>query len=741
MSIYKRAKDLAAQGFFVFPLIENGKFPAVPDDFTGRATDNANDLARFWVDTVMEIEHQFNIGIATSKFHGGGALLVVDVDNSPGKNGSEQVIKLELEGFEFPKTLTQLTPTGGFHYIYSVKKAVKQGAHVLAQGIDIRSRGGYIVGAGSMIDGKPYKINKNPIVPAPKWIIAQCEKAAKSEVKKKKPSKKVSQKGAISRGRDYLLNQAPIAVEGDGGDQTTFRVAARLKDIGLTEDNALDLMLDNYNDSCQPPWGPDELKQKISNAYAYGQNAAGADSPEADFDPVIEDEQEQNDPVSELNKDFAFIVIGGKSTILHKSVNGETSYITVQAFHDLLKADTLQVGNGRRKQLSELWLASHKRATFTSIELLPEKTAPKGVYNLWRGFTCKPLAEDDVATNEMIEGVSMFKEHALENICLGNAELYDWLMAYFAHLIQKPYEKPLTCVVFKGKKGVGKNALIDRIGNLFGSHYLLTSSRRYLISNFNKHLSNLVLMVLDEAFWSGDKQAEGILKDLITGNTHLIEQKGREMYKAKNILRVCILGNEDWVVPATEDERRFAVFNIGDKRRKDKKFFIKMRKLIDLKGGNRLLMRELLDIDLSKIDINDAPETQGLLDQKIESLIPIHSWWLGSLHEGAILHLDFAEDWPKTIGREQLRSAFLSHAKSRGVRGWLPDAATFGRHLGQALPGIESKRLRGSMTRVRQYILPDLMHSRIQFELFIGHKIEWEDVEPSNVIDAVNLFK
>jgi len=735
MTIFDKAKKLAARGFHVFPIIENSKLPLLKE-FTEISTDNAKDLGRFWYDSVLEMEHHHNIGIATSKFKD-GALLVVDVDNKKGKNGSATVLQLELNGFEFPRTLMQKTPTGGYHYIYKVSEPIKQGVSVLGKGLDIRSRGGYILGAGSVIDGKPYKINNLPIVEAPIWIVAKCKEVVK-KARKKKLAKKVSQKGASIRAKDYLLNHAPIAIEGAHGDQTTFIVANKLKDIGVTEDNCLNLMLDNWNENCQPPWAPDELKIKIENAYSYGQNTIGADSPEADFD-VIETEEEMKDPIEELNSEFAFIVIGGKSTILRQTEKG-VDYIGVQAFHDLLKASTIQTGSGKRKQLTQMWLASHKRVTYNSVELLPCKKAPLGVYNLWRGFTCTPLEKAEDATKEMIEGVRLFNEHALKNVCLDNADLYNWLMGYFAHLVQRPWQKPLTALVFKGKKGVGKNAFIDRIGNLFGSHhYMLTSSRRYLVSNFNKHFASLILFALDEAFWSGDKQAEGILKDLITGNTHLIEQKGREMYKAKNILRVVIIGNENWLVPATEDERRFAIFNVGDGRQKDTNFFDPMKELIDNKGGNRLLMRNLLDFDLSTVDVNDAPDTQGLLDQKIESLNIIHSWWFSSLKEGAILHLDFSEnDWPKTIGREILRNAFLAYTKQRGIRTWLPDEAGFGKEFKKVVPGAQNQRLRDGTSRQRLYALPSLLECRGEFDKFIGHEIEWEDTEPSNVLDMLS---
>lgn len=738
MSIYKRAMELASLGFYIFPVVENKKTPLIKD-YTSLATNDPNDLAKYWYDSVLGFEHYHNIGIATSKYKD-GALLVVDVDNKKGKDGSKTMLELELKGLDFPKTLTQKTPTGGFHLIYKVKEAVKQGVDIFGKnsGLDTRSRGGYIVGAGSLIDGKPYLINKDPIAFAPAWLIDKCNEGIQKERKaKNKNVKKVSQSTAKKRAIEYLEIHAPESVKGSGGDQTAYAVISRLKDFGLEKKYCLDILMVNWFEGSG--WSPDKLQIKIDNAYNYGQNKQGVDSPEHDFTPV--ENQEAIGPVERLNKEYAFIVLGGKSTILRKKKNQDIDFMTVQAFHDFLKASTIQTGNGRRKQLSELWFSSPKRPSYIGLGLYPNNDAPEEVYNLWRGFSCKPLAKNEKPTADMIEGVRLFKEHALENVCMNDGELFNWLMGYFAHLIQKAGEKPLTALVFKGRKGVGKNALIDLVGNLFKPHYKVISNKKRLINNFNSYFANLILMVLDEAFWSGDKQAEGILKDLITGNEHHIEYKGKETFSIKNLLRICVIGNEEWLVPASEDERRFAVFNVGMARQTDKPYFIKMKKLINKKGGNRLLLRELMDFDLESVDVNEAPDTIGLLEQKLESLNPIHSWWYSCLKEVTIFGQDFGEGWPESIGRAQLRDAYLIYAKQRGIRSWLPDASVFGRTFQKCLTSVRSTRSRDGGSRVYTYRLPDLQTCREQFEQFIRHKIEWEDEEePSNVIDAVNLF-
>lgn len=727
MSFFKHAQSLASNGFYVFPLIEGKKLPLIKS-FTESAVNDSSKVKRFWYDSVLGYEHYHNIGIATSKYKENIGLLVVDVDNKKGKKGHDSLLKLELDGFEFPTTLTQTTPTGGQHLIYKVKDPVKQGVDVLGVGLDIRSRGGYIVGAGSLINGKAYTIDTSDVVWAPQWIIDKCGETTEKRIIETPTH--IDQKSTIKRAIHYLKNDAEYAVEGAGGDDTTFKVAARLKDYGVNVDNCLDVMLEHWNEKCQPPWNAPDLEKKIQNAYRHGQNSIGCDSPQSVFDAV----KKKESPISILNKEFSFIVMGGKSTIMRHNAIGTVDYMGVQAFHDLKKADTIQTGGGKFMQLSEAWMRSPNRATYDRIELLPLQKTPANVYNLWRGFSCEPIKVDQKPTNEMIEGVELFKEHAFENICDADERLYQWLMGYFAHIIQRPWEKPLTALVFKGQKGVGKNVLMEIIGNLLGSHCLLTSDKRYIIGNFNSHLANLIIMILDEAFWSGDKQAEGKLKDMITGQYHLIEQKGREMFRITNLIRIMILGNEGWLVPAGTDERRFGVFNVGSKRRNDEIFFIRMKELMNQKGANRFLLRYLMDFDLSSVNVNRAPATIGLLEQKLETLNPLHTWIYSSLQEGSFPQLFSDTDWPKEVGKDQFRLAFLAHAKERNIRGWLPGLTVFGRDLLDAMPSIKTRRKGRDANRERVYVFPDLEEARKNFDIFIGHEIKWQDPE-TNVID------
>lgn len=730
MSFLQSALDLASLGFHVFPLQENGKLPAIAD-FPRLATTDRDQITRWWTDPVLGLERPNNIGISTSRFGDGAALIVIDVDNKPGKNGDDELLKLELEGLEFPETYEQGTPTGGRHIVYSHSTALKQGVNVLGPALDIRSKGGYIVARGSCIEGKHYGGNVNLVHSAPDWLVKRLKKVEKKETAKS--STKADQKLATSRAIKYLQEEAPIAVQSQGGDQTTFSVAARLKDFGLTSFNAFCLLLEYWNSRCEPPWLPEDLQTKVENAFKYGSEVPGVAAPDLQFQPASEKPSEALHPFDVLNKEYAFVVAGGGSHILHETKNHKGQFfldhLSIQAFHQKHAAETMQIGNSQ-KPLTELWMRSPKRRSYDGICFAPGVEVPREFYNLWRGFSVEPIAKDEKPTPTQEKALKMFLDHALENVCQGNRDLWVWLIGYFAHLIQKPAEKPLTALVMRGSKGTGKNALIDRVGYLISNHYECADDKRYLTGNFNGHLENLLLFALDEAFWSGDKQAEGVLKGLITSRTRLIEHKGKEPYRVDNCTRVVIIGNEDWLVPATHDERRFAVFDVGDGKKQNTAYFKEMREAME-NGGYRYLLRYLLDFDLKQIDVNVAPVTEGLKDQKLASLGVFHQWWHTCLVEGRLVYSDFEGGWHEVVERDRLRDAFGRYFKSRNVGGRVPDDVARGKLLRQVLHGfdINGPKLGSDGARERTYRLPPLNEAREAWDKFIGHPSNWSQVK------------
>ena len=150
-----------------FALKKNSKRPAV--DWSNEKNIRKN---------IEDINTKFNnIGLLTGPIND---LLVVDVDCKD--NGIEEM-ELYYKEYGEINTLTQKTPSGGYHLLFKYTSSNKDDQYLIDQylkskskfrnkGIDIRSKGGYIVMAPSQINGIQYEfINDFDIIEIPSTLI------------------------------------------------------------------------------------------------------------------------------------------------------------------------------------------------------------------------------------------------------------------------------------------------------------------------------------------------------------------------------------------------------------------------------------------------------------------------------------------------------------------------------------------------------------------------------------------
>lgn len=270
------ALRLARAGLRVFPLKPATGLPQIKR-WPELATTDESQLRRWWSRWPTA-----NVGVETT------GLLVLDVDVKNGKPGAESYDTLRLLYGDMPETYRQRTPTGGQHIVMRAPPGAdpRCSADRLAPGLDVRGHHGFIVGAGSTKPAGAYIAESDPaaIAEAPQWLADLCRPTVPPADKQREPVAPLDTDEAIGRTREFLEHFADTSIEGAGGDDTAYRVAARVKDLGVSPDMALDLMLEHWNDRCAPPWDPDDLAQKIANAYRYGENAPASATAAGDFD-------------------------------------------------------------------------------------------------------------------------------------------------------------------------------------------------------------------------------------------------------------------------------------------------------------------------------------------------------------------------------------------------------------------------------------------------------------------------
>lgn len=280
VEIIANALALAGQGFRVFPLAPGSKKPPA-----GLAWKEAATVIPGEVEKLFRDYPGANIGIAA-----GNGLAVIDVDVKDGKEGAAS-LECMRSLFDLPATFEVKTPSGGLHIYLKTDARLLNAVDVSDYpGIDIRSDGGYVVAPGSTINGKSYIAVGDPAAVAsmPGSLVKELAQGNTTRTTKSEtPLAELDTQRSIDLAKDYLLHRAPEAIEGAGGDHATFSVAAACRDYGLSEGVTFDLLLEHWNEQkASPPWMPDELQAKVSNAFQYASGAWGGRTAEAQFDAL-----------------------------------------------------------------------------------------------------------------------------------------------------------------------------------------------------------------------------------------------------------------------------------------------------------------------------------------------------------------------------------------------------------------------------------------------------------------------
>ncbi len=431
-------------------------------------------------------------------------------------------------------------------------------------------------------------------------------------------------------------------------------------------------------------------------------------------------EEEFKKIVIELNKKHAILMLGGKCAVMNEVIDPVFNRpdVTFSSLYDFKnyysnRTVTYKADNGEYKKVSitSIWLDSIFRRQYDGIVFSPSNDIP-GYYNLFKGFPVEPVKGD----------WSLYRNLMRNIIAAGNDEHYKYLLKWMARLIKDPGgERSGSAIVMRGKMGVGKGVFVSQYGEILGSHFLHITNPSHLVHRFNNHLKDCLLCFVDEGIWAGDKTAEGILKGMITEKYIMVEPKGKDAFSIKNHIHLIFASNNDWVIPAGLEERRFFVLDVSDKHMQDHEYFAAIINQMN-NGGREALLYDLLEMDISDVNLRQIPRTDALFDQIVHTMPTVYKFWFERLRAGILLRDDYR--WEEFAVTEDLHRQYLDFALDVGDRYKLTDTQ-FGVQLRRLCPDI--KRGRRAISGRDRWVLyfPFLDTCREQFEKTVRSKINW----------------
>ena len=201
---------------------------------------------------------------------------------------------------------------------------------------------------------------------------------------------------------------------------------------------------------------------------------------------------------------------------------------------------------------------------------------------------------------------------------------YEYVLDYFAHLIQKPGELPGVALLFRSEKeGVGKNLMFEHFFgyNIVGSKYILqTTDIDKVLGRFSM-INNKLLVILDEAKGKDTFLNNEKIKNFITTNKIAWERKGVDGFTINNFARMLFFSNGKTPVSIPFGDRRFACFNSSNKQANNRKYFKTLLKSMRDETVIKNFYNFLLHRDISEFDIvSDRPETDFYRELQSESI-------------------------------------------------------------------------------------------------------------------------
>lgn len=689
--------------------------------------------------------------------------LVIDVDPRNFEDGKNPLARLfDKLGEDYTAFPIVKTGSGGLHIYMTLPEPVQ----VLNElpdfkGVEFKSFGRQVVAAGSIHPetGKPYLWDDDPLAMPLGDCAPQAPSALIELIRRPVSAQLQAEAGDIEPEQLAEMLEA-LCVEdyrGEHGDWLDLMMACHHATSGSGREEFIEWstsdpeyaehgeVIRNRWDSlrCDAP-GRSVTKATLFKALSEAgrfdlipRTSAEEDFADIDCDDDDNDAsrfempEKQLSQVESLNQGHFTVVFGQKFMVGRESYDRfldrhRVEWIPDDAMRKHMNIRSIETEQGKAVGVGDWWLKHPQRRQYDRVIFDPSVSAAESSdeYNLWRGWSVQPVAGDWSHMQRVIRDV----------LCSGNEAYYQYVLKWAAYMVQHPERQAEVALVFRGEKGTGKGTFGRAMCQLAGQHGQHVTQQEHFTGRFNEHLNETVCLFVDEVQWKNDKQAEGALKGLITEPTLVFEGKFRPIYQGRNMLHVIIASNEDWVVPATADERRFAVFETDAHANRDlPDGFYEMLHAQMKSGGKEAMLYDLLNMELNDWHPRaDIPQTDALTAQKVQGFNqdPQLFWWHKSLDEGQVYNatpeLLSGDEWPDAFQvaagkpKDELVDAVNLTAKELGSRRTYTKAAVakFIFNMGAT---------EGRVGTQRSWDFPPLEEARAAFEEHLGGKLDWDD--------------
>jgi hypothetical protein len=226
--------------------------------------------------------------------------------------------------------------------------------------------------------------------------------------------------------------------------------------------------------------------------------------------------------------------------------------------------------------------------------------------------------------------VDVWLNHALTVICDNDREYYEYLMSWFASIIQKPNIKTGTVPLIKSKQRAGKGQFFSVFMNyvMNPNMCLFTGNMDDVIGSFNSLAENKLLIILDEAVNAKDKQGVSKFKNMTTEALQTINKKFQAQKAVQSFSNFGCLTNHDFDSMMEKDQGRLFAKEANNSRCYDVAYWKNYRSTLMNSNAGKHIFHWLCRRDIKEFNVRNIP--RGDYEKQLAKIqvSPVVKWML-----------------------------------------------------------------------------------------------------------------
>lgn len=212
--------------------------------------------------------------------------------------------------------------------------------------------------------------------------------------------------------------------------------------------------------------------------------------------------------------------------------------------------------------------------------------------------------------------------------CNNKDDIYNYVIHFLAHMIQKPFENPGKCLLFSGRKGCGKDTPFDFliqwvIGPMLSFNYNKTET---LFKDHDTGRMNKILVKIEEMKRSVCVEYADELKSFITGRTQSFNPKNKPICSVPNFSRFIGTFNGPNPVDQSQGERRFMISNCDSSKVGDVAYWTMVNDVLMTPEAGRAVGEYLISMPLENFNVMMVPISEYQAAIVGNEVRPEESW-------------------------------------------------------------------------------------------------------------------